>query len=104
MTHHAHVLVELAKDPDLTVAQLADVVGISSRATVTILNDLVADGYVERERQGRRNHYVIHGDVPLRHPANATHTLDELIRALTVLPTPTTRSESARHRRESVHP
>ncbi|HLP22482.1 MAG TPA: helix-turn-helix domain-containing protein [Microbacteriaceae bacterium] len=86
LTHHAHVLIEVAKDPDQTVAQLAEAVGISSRATMTILNDLVADGYVERERRGRRNHYVIHGDVPLRHPANAAHTLDELIETLTALP------------------
>lgn len=86
LTHHAHVLVELAKDADQTVEQIAAAVGISTRATMTILNDLVEAGYMERERRGRRNHYVIHGDQPLRHPANAAHTLDELIHALTALP------------------
>lgn len=86
LTHHAHVLVELAGNPDQTIEQMASAVGISTRATVTILNDLVEAGYVERERRGRRNHYVIHGDQPLRHPSNAAHTLNELITALTVLP------------------
>lgn len=86
LTHHAHVLVELAGNPDQTIEQMASAVGISTRATVTILNDLVEAGYVERERRGRRNHYVIHGDQPLRHPSNAAHTLNELISALTVLP------------------
>ena len=86
LTHHAHVLVELAKNPDITVQHLSETVGISARATVNILNDLVADGYVERERRGRRNHYVIHGESPLRHPANATHSLNELIATLTALP------------------
>lgn len=83
LTHHAHVLLELAKDSDRTVEQLAAAVGISSRATVTILNDLVETGYISRERRGRRNHYVIYGEQPLRHPTNSAHTLDELIAALT---------------------
>ena len=86
LTHHAHALIELAQNPDLTLEQLAGKIDISTRATVTILNDLVEAGYVERERRGRRNHYVIHGDRPLRHRANADHTLDELIGALTALP------------------
>lgn len=86
LTHHAHVLVEVAKNPDLTVEQIAQSVGISSRATVSILNDLVEGGYVDRQRRGRRNHYVIHDREHLRHPANSDHTLRDLIGALTALP------------------
>ena len=53
-----------------------------TRSAVTILNDLEHAGYLEREKRGRRNHYVLHPDRPLRHPANAAHTVDDLIRAL----------------------
>lgn len=85
LTHHAHVLLEVAKNPDATIEQLAVAVGVSTRSAVTILNDLEATGYVERERRGRRNHYVLHPDRPLRHPSNAAHTVGELIDALSDL-------------------
>jgi predicted ArsR family transcriptional regulator len=85
LTHHAHVLLEVAKNPDATIEQLAAAVGVSTRSAVTILNDLEATGYVERERRGRRNHYVLHPDRPLRHPSNAAHTVGELIDALSDL-------------------
>lgn len=85
LTHHAHVLLEVAKNPDATIEQLSAAVGVSTRSAVTILNDLDATGYVERERRGRRNHYVLHRDRPLRHPSNAAHTVGELIDALSDL-------------------
>lgn len=85
LTHHAHVLLQVAKNPDATIEQLAVAVGVSTRSAVTILNDLEATGYVERERRGRRNHYVLHPDRPLRHPSNAAHTVGELIEALSDL-------------------
>lgn len=85
LTHHAHVLLEVAKNPDATVQQLADEVGISTRSTVTILGDLAATGYLERERRGRRNHYSVVPTAPLRHPSNAGHSVGDLIAALAEL-------------------
>lgn len=82
LTHHAHVLLSVAHNNDATVRDIAAVVGISTRSAVSILNDLEESGYLERERRGRRNHYVLHPDRPLRHPSNAAHTVDDLIRAL----------------------
>lgn len=86
LTHHAHVLLEVSKRPDALLSDIASSVGISTRAAVSILNDLEDLGYVERERRGRRNHYVVHGDRPLRHPTNAAHTVSELVAALSDLP------------------
>ncbi|HPU04185.1 MAG TPA: MarR family transcriptional regulator, partial [Rhodoglobus sp.] len=78
----AHLLLRVAQNPDATLEELAAAAGITTRSAVTILNDLETDGYLERERRGRRNHYVLHRDRPLRHPSNAAHTVDELIEAL----------------------
>ncbi|GAA4047724.1 helix-turn-helix transcriptional regulator [Agromyces indicus] len=86
LTHHAHVLIAVALDRDATVRSIAEQVGISTRAAVTILNDLEDGGYLERERRGRRNHYILYPERPLRHPSNAAHTAGELIRALADLP------------------
>lgn len=82
LTNHAHVLVCLARDPDLRQRDLSDLIGITERATQVILGDLEASGYVTRERIGRRNHYRLQLDRPLRHPLEATHTVGEVIELL----------------------
>jgi predicted transcriptional regulator of viral defense system len=82
LTHHAHVLLAVAANNDATVRDIAAQVEISTRSAVTILNDLEKSGYLERERRGRRNHYVLHPERPLRHPSNASHTVGDLIAAL----------------------
>lgn len=83
LTHHGHVLVALAQDPNLTVDQIATKVGITARATAGILNDLVDAGYVEKTKVGRNNTYTVHGDVPLRHPLNNQTQVAELLALFT---------------------
>lgn len=83
LTHHGHVLVALAQDQDLTIDEISSRVGITSRATAGIVNDLVASGYVEKTRVGRKNAYTVHGDAPLRHPLNEHTTVTELLELLT---------------------
>jgi len=68
LSHHAHVLLCIARDPDMRLRDVATEVGITERAVQAIVNDLAHDGYVTRERVGRRNHYHVHLDAPLRHP------------------------------------
>lgn len=82
LTHHARVLLAVAANNDATVRDIAAQVEISTRSAVTILGDLEKAGYLERERRGRRNHYLVHPERPLRHPANAPHTVGDLIGAL----------------------
>lgn len=68
LSHHAHVLLCIARDPDVRLREVANEVGITERAVQAIVNDLVAEGYVTRVRLGRRNHYEIDVSSPLRHP------------------------------------
>ena len=82
LTNHAHVLVCLARDPDLRQRDLSALVGVTERATQVILDDLEASGYLTRERVGRRNRYVLTLDRPLRHPLEAAHTVGELVELL----------------------
>jgi DNA-binding MarR family transcriptional regulator len=82
LTNHAHVLVLLDRDPDMRMRDLAREVGITERATQRIIGELVESGYLTRRRQGRRNTYTLHGDQPLRHPLESSHTVDELLRAV----------------------
>ncbi len=77
--NHAHVMVALSRNPDLRQRDLAYVVGITPGAVQRLLDDLVASGYLRRERVGRRNHYEIVVRAPLRHPLEGSHTIGELL-------------------------
>jgi hypothetical protein len=79
LTNHAHVLVCIAEEPDARGRDIAARVGITERAAQAIVADLVADGYVTRTREGRRNRYEVNPDAPLRHPLDAPHTVGELL-------------------------
>ena len=68
LTNHAHVLVCVSDDPGVRLRDIAAAVGITERAAHKIVSDLVEEGYVTRERQGRRNHYTVMPDLPLQHP------------------------------------
>src|SRR5712691_7302686 len=79
-TNHGAVLLALARRPDLRIREIAGVVGVTERATQGILNDLVTSGYLERRRDGRRNRYLVRGDVQLQGFGN--HEVGDLVRAL----------------------
>ena len=82
LTNHAHVLVTLAADPEIRVRDLADRVGVTERAALRILHDLEAAGFVHRERDGRRTHYRLRLDRPMRHPIEASLPVRALVDAL----------------------
>ena len=68
LTNHAHVLLSLAANPDATLREVADQVGITERAAHRIVGELDREGALTRSRDGRRNHYEVRLDFPLRHP------------------------------------
>ena len=61
---------------------MATQVGITERAVQRIVHDLVAEGYVEAHREGRRNHYQPCLDAHLRHPLEAKMTIRALLESL----------------------
>jgi len=82
VTNHAHVLETIASDPTARLRDIALTVGITERTAAQIVNDLEEAGYVTKIRDGRRNHYEVHEELPLRHPQHRHHTVGELIRFL----------------------
>ncbi len=88
LTNHGHVLVALARDGDLRIRDLAQAIGITERTAQTIVNDLVAAGYVDRTRVGTRSRYAVRHDLPFRHPVERDHSVGELLAVLE--PTPPT--------------
>ena len=82
LTNHAHVLLCVAHDPGMRVRDIADAVGITERAAHRILSELVDEGYVLRERDGRRNRYEVRHELPLPHPLVQERQVGELLELL----------------------
>lgn|SRR5204863_9583656 len=94
LTNHAHVLTCVAHDPGVRLRDIAAAVGITERAAHRILSELVEEGYVLRERQGRRNRYQVKPDLPLRHPLVKGREVGDLLEVLLGSPqSATARSE-----------
>lgn len=82
VTNHAHVLICVANDPGIRLREIAAAVGITERATHRIVSELVEEGYVLREREGRRNRYKLVLDRPLRHPLVKEREVGDLLEVL----------------------
>ena len=67
-------------NPNLRLRDIAATVGITERTAVQIVSDLEQAGYLTKTRNGRRNTYAIHDELPLRHPRHRHHTVGDLIR------------------------
>ena len=70
VTNHTQVLLCIARDPDMRLRDIAEAVGITVGSAQRILSELVDAGFVVRERQGRRNRYLVNREsLMLRHAA-----------------------------------
>jgi DNA-binding Lrp family transcriptional regulator len=82
LTNHSHVLLCIAGNPDILLREVAQQVGITERATQRIVAELEDAGYLSHQRVGRRNHYEVHADLPLRHPLEDHLEIGALLRML----------------------
>lgn len=80
MTNHSHVLICLAREPDLRLRDVAERVGITERAVQRIVADLEAAQVLQRIRDGRRNRYEVDVNRPLRHSVESHCTVSDLLK------------------------
>ena len=69
LTWHGHVLVEIARNPQARIRDIAAAAGITERTAQAIVADLEEAGYITRTRIGRRTRYSVNPDSSFRHPA-----------------------------------
>jgi len=84
LTNHAHVMICIAQNPEVRLAEIARKVGIGERAVHSIVHDLVEAGYVNLSKSGRHNVYQVRLDRPLRHPLEASHQIIDVFGPFTV--------------------
>lgn len=94
LTNHGKTLLLIAHDPRIRMRDIAARLGITERATQSIVADLAKAGYISRSRIGRRNLYTVSTHLPLGLPIRRDADIGSL---LTILPPPT-----ASHEREAV--
>jgi hypothetical protein len=69
----------VAHDPGARLRDLAAMVGVTERGAHDIVSDLVAAGYVMRDKDGRSNKYRIERHLPLRDPISRERTVGEVL-------------------------
>lgn len=79
LTNHSHVIILLARQPDMVLREVASEIGITERAVQRIIADLEEDGFLIREKIGRQNHYRVVRDLPLRHPIEGHKFIGDLV-------------------------
>lgn len=76
------MLLCVATGEPLTARELALRIGITERSVQAILTDLTDEGYLIKSKVGRRNVYELNPEGKLRHPLEASHSVGELVAAL----------------------
>jgi DNA-binding transcriptional ArsR family regulator len=82
VTNHALVLCLIAQQPRITAREISMNIGITEKATRSIISDLEADGYVTKTREGRRLRYGIDSELPLRHKMQEDKAVGDLLEVL----------------------
>lgn len=82
LTNHTHVIVCLAREPELRIRDLAAKIGITERAVQRILAELETSGAITKFREGRRNRYSVNLGYRLRHPLESDCDLAHLLKVL----------------------
>ena len=83
LTHHAQVLLCVARQPGTRLRDIAECVGVTERATHRLVCELEEAGYLTRHRVGRRNFYEVHADARLAgDPLAEDHTVGALLAPL----------------------
>jgi hypothetical protein len=84
LTNHARVLLCIARDPGVRLRDIAVSVGITERSAFTIVSDLAADGYIVKEKGGRRNRYRVETQRPVPESADSRLAIGDLLALLGV--------------------
>jgi DNA-binding transcriptional ArsR family regulator len=101
LTNHGRALLQIARDPNVRLRDIAAALDITERSAYAIVSDLTDAGYVLKERDGRRNRYVVQGHLPLPETTIRERTVGEVVELLAET-TPRRRRKTAGNKTRSV--
>ncbi len=82
LTNHARVLAAIAENQSTRIRDIAARCRLTERAVQKIISDLEQDDYLTHTREGRTNAYHIKPGKRLRHPAEASLNVSDLLALL----------------------
>ncbi len=85
LTNHALVLIHVSNNPRTTLREISQAVGVTERASLSILRAMEEDGIVSRQREGRRNRYWVDYPALLEHQLEGPYSVAELASALNAI-------------------
>ena len=83
ISNHGLVLLSVVDKPEVTTREIANNLGMTERSVQRIVSDLHSEGYIKKEKAGRRNRYEVNPEKPLRHPAKKEKSVGNLLAELT---------------------
>ena len=84
ITSHGAVLSTVAKHGKIKAIDIALELGMTERSIHRIINDLVAEGYIDKKREGNVNRYNINNDLPLRRQSMKYLKVKDLLEAFSM--------------------
>lgn len=82
LTNHALVLVHVIEHPRSTLREIADNVGITDRAALSLLRALEEDAIIARRKEGRRNSYTVDVDALMAYRSSGKYSISQIANAL----------------------
>ncbi|MFC1914007.1 helix-turn-helix transcriptional regulator [Chloroflexota bacterium] len=82
LTNHGLVLSLLSRESRIIGRDIANKIGITETAVRRIVADLDAGGYIDKKKEGRRLHYSVKPDSPLRHNEHCRVVINDLLNAV----------------------
>lgn len=82
LTNHSHVLLCLYRNAEITLREVAMLVGITERMVQKIVAELVEAGFLAVTKVGRRNSYEITLNKTLRHPLESHCSIGDMLKNL----------------------
>ena len=82
LSNHGQALVCVARDPSIRLRDIAAKLDVTERTAHRIVDDLVRDGYLIRQRQGNRNHYEVRPEKPMQDSLLEEHWIGEFLTVL----------------------
>jgi DNA-binding IclR family transcriptional regulator len=82
LTNHARALLFVAAHPDARLREVAAALDVTERTAFGIIADLTEEGYVVKEKDGRRNRYTIQEHLPLRDKIGRARRIGEVLELL----------------------
>ena len=83
LTNHALVLIHVSNNPRTTLREIAQSVGITERAALSILRAMEEEKIVSRKKEGRRNKYWVNFVALMEYEGGGPYSVAELAEALT---------------------